>query len=87
MKRIKEIQPLLVAIYTYNYINAKNEKISLLAEYGLHELCEANSNMIKLIAATTRQEELLSSLEILLLQDTKFNDFIKLKKELNKKEK
>ena len=25
MKRIKEIQPLLVAIYTYNHINANND--------------------------------------------------------------
>ena len=79
MKRIKEIQPLLVAIYTYNHINGNNDNIALLAEYGLHDLCDANSNMVKLIASTTKRDMLLNDIETLLKQDTKFNDFIKQK--------
>ena len=79
MKRIKEIQPLLVAIYTYNHINGNNDNIALLAEYGLHDLCDANSNMVKLVASTTKRDMLLNDIETLLKQDTKFNDFIKQK--------
>ena len=79
MKRIKEIQPLLTAIYCYNHINANNDNIALLSEYGLHELCDANSNMIKLIACSGNKQDLINYINKFLTENTKYNDFIKLK--------
>ncbi len=48
MKRTKEIETILTAIFVLNHINENNEQIALLSEYALHDICEANSNMIKL---------------------------------------
>ena len=48
MKRTKEIETILTAIFVLNHINENNEHIALLSEYVLHDICEANSNMIKL---------------------------------------
>ena len=79
MKRIKEIETILTAIYVLNHINENNEKIALLSEYALHDICEANSNMLKLLSCTNKKEDLETWVNKLLTEDTKYNDFIKLK--------
>lgn len=79
MKRIKEIETILTAIFVLNHINENNEQIALLSEYALHDICEANSNMLKLLAFTSKREDLVTWVNKLLTEDTKYNDFIKLK--------
>ena len=58
MKRTKEIETILTAIFVLNHINENNEQIALLSEYALHDICEANSNMLKLLACTSKREDL-----------------------------
>ena len=79
MKRTKEIETILTAIFVLNHINENNEQIALLSEYALHDICEANSNMLKLLACTSKREDLVTWVNKLLTEDTKYNDFIKLK--------
>ena len=79
MKRTKEIETILTAIFVLNHINENNEKIALLSEYALHDICEANSNMLKLLSCTNKKEDLETWVNKLLTEDTKYNDFIKLK--------
>ena len=79
MKRTKEIETILTAIFVLNHINENNEQIALLSEYALHDICEANSNMIKLLSCTNKKEDLETWVNKLLTEDTKYNDFIKLK--------
>ena len=81
MKRIKEIETILTAIFVLNHINDNNEQIALLSEYALHDICEANSNMIKLIACSGNKQDLITYINKLLTEDTKYNDFIKLKEQ------
>jgi len=85
MKRIKEIEPILTAIYAFNHLGDK-EKLALVTEYALHELCDSNTNMLKLVVHVSKKENLIKDTNRLLNEETKFNDFIKLKEELNKKE-
>ena len=85
MKRIKEIEPILTAVYALNHLNDK-EKISLVTEYALHELCNSNTNMLKLVVCLSKKQNLIKDTLRLLEEETKFNDFIKLKQELNKKD-
>ena len=85
MKRIKEIEPILTAIYSLNHLGDK-EKIALVTEYALHELCDSNTNMLKLVVQVSKKENLIKDTLRLLKEETKFNDFIKRKEELNKKE-
>lgn len=79
MKRTKEIETILTAIFVLNHINENNEQIALLSEYALHDICEANSNMLKLLAFTSKREDLVTWVNKLITEDTKYNDFIKLK--------
>ena len=79
MKRTKEIETILTAIFVLNHINENNEQIALLSEYALHDICEANSNMIKLIACSGKKQDLITYVNKFLAEDTKYNDFIKLK--------
>ena len=81
MKRIKEIETILTAIFVLNHINDNNEQIALLSEYALHDICEANSNMIKLIACSGNKQDLITYINKFLTEDTKYNDFIKLKEQ------
>ena len=85
MKRIKEIDPILTAIYLLNALG-DNEKIALLTEYALHELCDANTNMLKLIVCVNKKENMAKDTLRLLNEETKFNEFLRRKEELNKKE-
>lgn len=86
MKRIKEIEPILTVIYALNHLDDK-EKLALVTEYALHELCDSNTNMLKLVVHVSKKENLIKDTNRLLNEETKFNNFIKLKEELNKKEK
>ena len=86
MKRIKETEPILTAIYALNQLGDK-EKLALVTEYALHELCDSNTNMLKLVVHVSKKENLIKDTLRLLEEETKFNDYIKLKEELNKKEK
>ena len=81
MKRIKEIETILTAIFVLNHINDNNEQIALLSEYALHDICETNSNMIKLITYSGNKQDLITYINKLLTEDTKYNDFIKLKEQ------
>ena len=86
MKRIKEIEPILTAIYSLNHLGDK-EKIALLTEYALHELCDSNTNMLKLVVHVSKKENLTKDTLRLLQEETKFNDFVKRKEEYKNKEK
>lgn len=81
MKRIKEIETILTAIFVLNHINDNNEQIALLSEYALHDICETNSNMIKLIACSGNKQDLITYINKFLTENTKYNDFIKLKEQ------
>lgn len=76
MKHTKELQPILTAIFILNHLDEHtNEKVAKLAEYALHEICWANSNMIKLLAYTGERADLLAYVERLLAEDTHYNQF------------
>ena len=81
MKRIKEIEPILTSIYALNHLGDK-EKIALVTEYALHELCDANTNMLKLVVCLGKKQNVIKDSIRLLEEETKFNDFIKLKEQL-----
>ena len=85
MKRIKEIEPILTSIYALNHFGEK-EKLALVTEYALHELCNSNTNMLKLIVFSSKKQNIIKDVLSLLEAETKFNDFIKLKEALHKKE-
>ncbi len=61
MKRIKEIEPILTAIYSLNHLDDK-EKIALVTEYALHELCDSNTNMLKLVVHIRKKENLIKNI-------------------------
>ena len=87
MKRTKEIETILTAIFVLNHINENNEQIALLSEYALHDICEANSNMVKLITCTGNKADLTTWIKNLLENDTKYNDFLRLKEYYKKEQK
>ncbi len=86
MKRIKEIEPILTAIYSLNHLGDK-ENLALVTEYALHELCDSNTNMLKLVVHVSKKENLIKDTLRLLREETKFNDFVKRKEEYKNKEK
>ncbi len=85
MKNAKEVKTLLIALYCYNRLGAKDEKIENILEYAFYRLFGSNTNLILVCTSTIDRNELLSYIDRLLEEDTEYHKFIKLQEARRKK--
>ncbi len=85
MKNTKEVKTLLTALYCYNRMGAKDEKIENILSYAFYRLFNGNTNLILVCTSTVDRNELLSYIDRLLEEDTEYHKFIKLQEATRKK--
>ena len=79
--QVEKLLSVILSIIKPQKIVLDKEKIALVTEYALHELCDANTNMLKLVVCLSKKQNLIKDTIRLLEEETKFNDFIKLKEQ------
>lgn len=83
MKNTKEIQSILSAIYCINHSKRdnKDKDIELLCEYAFNRLYNSNTNLLILSCVSKTEKQILEEVNQMMFADTKYKEFIDLKKE------
>ncbi len=77
MKNIKEIQPILAAIFCINQTSEhKDPDIAMICDYAFRRLMEANTNLLILACVGKSKEAIMPELKEMLRQDTKYIEYL-----------
>lgn len=77
MKNMKEIQPILTAIFCLNRTNGHEDKdITLLLDYAFRRLFGANTNMLILACIGQTKEALMPTITELLENETQYKKYL-----------
>lgn len=72
MKNIKEIKPILTALYCINFLGNKDEDIDKIIKYAFNSLFNSNANLLTLVCVGKTKEQVMPEIWQLLKEDTKF---------------
>ena len=71
MRNLKELRPLLTALYCINHTNNKDENIDKILKYAFNRIFDSNTNLLLLACAGRTKQEVLNEVKLLLKEDTK----------------
>ena len=71
MRNLKELKPLLTAIYCINRIGSKDEDIEKILDYAFMRIFNHNTNLLKLCCIGRTKENAMPEIKQLLKEDTK----------------
>lgn len=87
MKNIKEIQPILAAIYCINRTNGHEDKdIQRLVEYAFRYILGSNTNLLLLACIGKTKENVLLELMPILRKDTNYVTYLEYKKAMEEQQ-
>ena len=73
MRNIKEIKPILTALYCINFTNGnKDEDIDKILKYAFNRILDGNTNLLTLACAGRTKEEVMTELNQLLAEETQY---------------
>ena len=73
MRNLKELRPILTAIYCINRTNGnEDEDISKLLKYAFYRIFNGNTNLLMLACLGKKKEDIMPEIEQILKEDTKF---------------
>lgn len=70
MRNLKEVRPLLTAIYCINRTGSKDEDIEKILDYAFNRLFDHNTNLLKLACVGRTKEDAMSEIKQFLKEDT-----------------
>ena len=72
MRNIKEIKPILTALYCINFVGNKDEDIEKILKYAFYSIFDSNTNLITLACIGRNKEQIMPEIWQLLKDETKF---------------
>ncbi len=73
MKNIKEIKPILTALYCINFTNEnKDEDINKILKYAFNRILDSNTNLLTLACVGRTKEDIMKEINQLLAEDTQY---------------
>lgn len=72
MRNLKEVKPILTAIYCINRTGAEDEDIEKIIDYAFRRLFNYNTNLLKLCCAGKTKEEIMPEINQILKEDTAY---------------
>ena len=73
MRNIKEIKPILTALYCINFTNGNtDEDIDRILKYAFNRILDSNTNLLTLACAGRTKEEVMTELNQLLAEETQY---------------
>lgn len=77
MKNIKEIQPILTAIFAINKTNKNEDKdITLILDYAFRRLLGCNTNLLILACAGKNKEDIMQEVLQILNENTQYKQYM-----------
>ena len=70
MRNLKEVRPLLSAIYCINRTGSKDEDIEKILDYAFNRLFNQNTNLLKLACLVRTKEDSMQEIKQILKEDT-----------------
>lgn len=70
MRNLKEVRPLLSAIYCINRTGSKDEDIEKILDYAFRRLFDQNTNLLKLACIGRTKEDSMPEIKQILKEDT-----------------
>lgn len=70
MRNLKEVRPLLSAIYCINRTGSKDEDIEKILDYAFNRLFNQNTNLLKLACLGRTKEDSMQEIKQILKEDT-----------------
>jgi len=74
MKNIKEIKPILTALYCINFTGNKDEDIDKILKYAFSSILDSNTNLLTYVSIGKTKEDIMPEIWQLLKEDTKYKD-------------
>lgn len=81
MRNLKEIKPILTALYCINQTGANDEDIRLLLQYAFNKILDGSANLLALVCAGRSKDEIMPDINQLLKEETKFIEYKELRNE------
>ena len=72
MRNIKEIKPILTALYCINFTGNKDKDIDKILKYAFARILDSNTNLLTLACVGRTKEEVMKEISQLLTEDTKY---------------
>ena len=72
MRNIKEIKPILSALYCLNFGKDKNEDMDKILKYAFARILDGNTNLLTLACIGRTYEEIKTEIYKILEEDTKY---------------
>lgn len=72
MRNIKEIKPILSAIYCINQTGNKDEDIDQILKYAFSRILDSNTNLLLLACIGRNKQEVMPEIEQVLREDTQY---------------
>lgn len=72
MRNIKEIKPILSALYCINFTNNKDEDMDKIIKYAFDSILGYNTNLLTLACVGKTKEDIMPEIWQILKEDTKF---------------
>lgn len=73
MRNIKEIKPILTALYCINFTNKnKDEDIDKILKYAFNRILDSNTNLITLACVGRTKQEVMNEINQLLAEETQY---------------
>lgn len=70
MRNIKEIKPILTALYCINRTSCKDEDIDKILKYAFARILDSNANLLLLACVGKTKQEVMPEIEQFLKEDT-----------------
>lgn len=74
MKNIKEIKPILTALYCINCTGNKDEDIDKILKYAFNSILDSNTNLLTYVSIGKTKEDIMPEIWQLLKEDTKYKE-------------
>ena len=75
MRNLKEIKPILTALYCINQCGANDEDIRTLCQYAFNRILQGSANILTLCCVGKDKKDIMPDLEQLLKEDTKYIEY------------
>ena len=70
MRNIKEIKPILTALYCINFTGNKDKDIDKILKYAFARILDSNTNLLTLACVGRTKEEVMKEINQFLSEDT-----------------
>ena len=72
MRNIKEIKPILTALYCINFTNNRDEDIDKILKYAFARILDGTTNLLTLACVGKTKNDIMPEIYQLLKEDTKY---------------